>query len=155
MKDVHFNKEELREKFFSCQGRLNRRPFIMRMFGVIIAFTVVALVLYSVCFGLLGSKTAADGVAMVISVIEVVSIYTLVVRRLHDLGYGNALAVVYLVIGILQPFLFKSVEGMPEDSMEVEVVQALNMFVMLLVVCLMLIRGKRGENQYGGDPLAR
>lgn len=155
LKNFHFNWEELREKFFSCQGRLNRRPFIMRLFGVIVFFTFVAMLLYSICFSLLGSKQMADGMAMVVSVAEVVSIYTLVTRRLHDLGYGRALAVVYLVLGILQPFLFKAIEGMPEDSMESEVVQALNMFVMLLIVCLMLIRGKRGENAYGEDPLGR
>ena len=155
LRNFHLNQEEIREKFFSCQGRLNRRPFIMRLFGVIVFFTFVAMVLYSICFSLLGNKTLADGTAIIVSVIEVVSIYTLVTRRLHDLGYGRGLAIVYLILGILQPFLFKTIEGMPEDSMESEVVQALNMFVMLLIVCLMLIRGKRGDNAYGEDPLGR
>ena len=44
--------------------------------------------------------------------------------------------------------------GTPEDSMEAQVVQGLNLFTMLLIVCLMMIRGKRGANQYGEDPLA-
>ena len=37
--------------------------------------------------------------------------------------------------------------------MEAQVVQALNLFTMLLIVCLMLICGKHGPNQYGEDPL--
>lgn len=155
LKNTHFNVEELREKFFSCRGRLNRKPFIMRMLGVMVFFTFVAMLFYSICFSLIGSKMLADGTAVLVSVVEVVSIYTLVTRRLHDLGYGNALAILYLVAGILQPFLFKAVEGMPQDSMESEVVQAINLFVMLLIVCLMLIRGKRGDNEYGEDPLMR
>lgn len=85
---------------------------------------------------------------------EVVAIYTLVVRRLHDLGMGQPLAVIYLVIAILQPFFFRLIAELPEDSMEAQVVQGLNLFTMLLIVCLMLIRGKSGANQYGEDPLA-
>ena len=100
-----------------------------------------------------GSKTVADGAAIVISIVEVIAIYTLVVRRLHDLGMGQPLAIVYLVIALLQPFFFRLIADLPEDSMEAQVVQALNLFTMLLIVCLMLIRGKQGPNQYGEDPL--
>lgn len=75
-------------------------------------------------------------------------------RRLHDLGMGQPLAVIYLVIAILQPFFFRLIAELPEDSMEAQVVQGLNLFTMLLIVCLMMIRGKRGANQYGEDPLA-
>ena len=37
--------------------------------------------------------------------------------------------------------------------MEAELVQGINLFMMLLVVCLMMIRGNRGANPYGKDPL--
>lgn len=67
---------------------------------------------------------------------------------------GQPLAVIYLVIAILQPFFFRLIAELPEDSMEAQVVQGLNLFTMLLIVCLMMIRGKRGANQYGEDPLA-
>ena len=39
--------------------------------------------------------------------------------------------------------------------MEAELVQGINLFMMLLVVCLMMIRGNRGPNPYGEDPLGR
>ena len=152
--NVRLDAQELREKFFSYQGRLNRKPFIMRLLGVIVVSTIVAMIFYTLFYSLLGSKQVADGAAIVISIIEVIAIYTLVVRRLHDLGMGQPLAVIYLVIAILQPFFFRLIAELPEDSMEVQVVQGLNLFTMLLIVCLMMIRGKRGANQYGEDPLA-
>lgn len=148
--NVRLDAQELREKFFNCRGRLNRKPFIMRLFGVI----VVSMIFYALFYSLLGNKQVADGAAIVISIIEVIAIYTLVVRRLHDLGMGQPLAVLYLVIAILQPFFFRLIAELPEDSMEAQVVQGLNLFTMLLIVCLMMIRGKRGANQYGEDPLA-
>lgn len=95
--NVRFDAQSLREMFFNCQGRLNRKPY--------------------------------------------------------DLGMGQPLAILYLVIAILQPFFFRLIADLPEDSMEAQVVQALNLFTMLLIVCLMLIRGKQGPNQYGEDPL--
>ena len=149
--NVRLDAQELREKFFNCRGRLNRKPFIMRLFGVI----VVSMIFYALFYSLLGNKQVADGAAIVIFIIEVVAIYTLVVRRLHDLGMGQPLAVLYLVIVILQPFFFRLIAELPEDSMEAQVVQGLNLFTMLLIVCLMMIRGKRGPNQYGDDPLQK
>ena len=146
--NVRLDAQELREKFFNCRGRLNRKPFIMRLFGVI----VVSMIFYALFYSLLGNKQVADGAAIVIFIIEVVAIYTLVVRRLHDLGMGQPLAVLYLVIVILQPFFFRLIAELPEDSMEAQVVQGLELFTNLLIVCLMMIRGKRGPNQYGDDP---
>lgn len=149
--NVRLDAQELREKFFSCQGRLNRKPFIVRLLGVI----VVSMIFYALFYSLLGNKQVADGAAIVISIIEVVAIYTLVVRRLHDLGMGQPLAVLYLVIAILQPFFFRLIAELPKDSMEAQVVQGLDLFTNLLIVCLMMIRGKRGPNQYGDDPLQK
>lgn len=149
----HLDAQALREKFFSCEGRLNRKPFIMRLFGVIIVSTIVALLLYSLFFKGFGSQTAAEAATTIVSIIEVISIYTLVARRLHDIGFGRPLAVFYLVVGILQPFFFRAIAGLPQDSMEAELVQGINLFMMLLVVCLMMIRGNRGPNPYGEDPL--
>ena len=39
--NVRLDAQELREKFFSYQGRLNRKPFIMRLLGVIVVSTIV------------------------------------------------------------------------------------------------------------------
>ncbi|MCI6607601.1 MAG: DUF805 domain-containing protein, partial [Mitsuokella jalaludinii] len=60
--NVRLDAQELREKFFSCQGRLNRKPFIMRLLGVI----VVSMIFYALFYSLLGSKQVADGAAIVI-----------------------------------------------------------------------------------------
>ena len=57
------------------------------------------------------------------------------------------------MVGILQPFFFRAIKDLPQDSMEAELVQGINLFMMLLVVCLMMIRGNRGANPYGKDPL--
>ena len=39
--NVRLDAQELREKFFSCQGRLNRKPFIMRLLGVIVVLSLI------------------------------------------------------------------------------------------------------------------
>ena len=91
--NIHLDAQELREKFFSCEGRLNRKPFIMRLFGVIIVSTIMALLLYSLFFKGFGSQATAEAATTIISIIEVISIYTLVARRLQDIGFGRPLAI--------------------------------------------------------------
>ena len=92
--------ENIRRVFFSCEGRLNRRRYIERVLAVSILALVFALAFYYIVISTTGDKTLAMGVTASVSVLETVAVYTLVVRRLHDLGYGKTVGVVYLIYGL-------------------------------------------------------
>ena len=102
MGNFSFDKESLRQNFFTTEGRLNRKAFIMRFFGVSISLGVFAFIVYAALYSGTGSKDIADGIAISISVVEAFIVYTLIARRLHDLGYSKVLAVLYLVYGLTQ-----------------------------------------------------
>ena len=47
MGNFSFDKESLRQNFFTTEGRLNRKAFIMRFFGVSISLGVFAFIVYA------------------------------------------------------------------------------------------------------------
>ena len=147
--------ENIRRVFFSCDGRLNRRRYIERFLAVSVLALILALVIYSIVFYATGDKTMGIGVTASVSVLETVAIYTLVVRRLHDLGYGKTIGVVYLIYGLGQSVAGRFLEGLEPDSAPVVVYELVCLAAMVFQLCLMALRGVQGNNQYGKDPLAR
>lgn len=147
--------ENIRRVFFSCDGRLNRRRYIERFLAVSVLALILALVIYSIVFYATGDKTMGIGVTASVSVLETVAIYTLVVRRLHDLGYGKTIGVVYLIYGLGQSVAGRFLEGLEPDSAPVVVYELVCLAAMVFQLCLMALRGVQGDNQYGKDPLAR
>ena len=81
--------ENIRRGFFSCEGRLNRRRYIERFLAVSVICLILALFVYSIVFYATGDKTAAAGITSSVSVLETVAVYTLVVRRLHEIGRAH------------------------------------------------------------------
>ena len=119
--------ENIRRGFFSCEGRLNRRRYIERFLAVSVICLILALFVYSIVFYATGDKTAAAGITSSVSVLETVAVYTLVVRRLHDLEDEFRPVVAYELVCLA---------------------------AMVFQICLMALRGVQGDNQYGKDPLA-
>ena len=154
MGNFSFDKESLRQNFFTTEGRLNRKAFIMRFFGVSISLGVFAFIVYAALYNGTGSKDIADGIAISISVVEAVIIYTLIARRLHDLGYSKVLAVVYLVYGLTQTTVMNYLtDNFEPNSMPIYAYQILSTCVIIFLVCLMFMKGVKGENRFGKDPL--
>ena len=147
--------ENIRRGFFSCEGRLNRRRYIERFLAVSVICLILALFVYSIVFYATGDKTAAAGITSSVSVLETVAVYTLVVRRLHDLGYGKTIGVVYLVYGLGQSVAGRFLEGLEPDSAPVVAYELVCLAAMVFQICLMALRGVQGDNQYGKDPLPR
>lgn len=147
--------ENIRRVFFSCEGRLNRRRYIERFLAVSVLALILALVIYSIVFYATGDKTLAMGVTASVSVLETVAVYTLVVRRLHDLGYDKTVGVVYLIYGLGQSVAGRFLEGLEPDSAPVVAYELVCLAAMVFQICLMALRGVQGNNQYGKDPLAR
>ena len=147
--------ENIRRVFFSCEGRLNRRRYIERFLAVSILALVFALAFYYIVISTTGDKTLAMGVTASVSVLETAAVYTLVVRRLHDLGYGKTVGVVYLIYGLGQSVAGRFLEGLEPDSAPVVAYELVCLAAMVFQICLMALRGVQGNNQYGKDPLAR
>lgn len=151
-----FTLENIRRVFFCVDGRLNRKRYIERFITVSIVCLVLALAVYYLAyFATGGDVRLASGVTVSVSVLETVSVYTLVQRRLHDLGYGRPVALAYLVYGLGQSVVGFFLEGLAPDSFPVFAYEVLTFAAMVFQLCLMGLRGVRGDNRYGADPLGQ
>lgn len=116
---------EIKEMFFTMQGRLNRKPFLLRGLGL----GILSLILSSVMGGLAEtSYTVLHLVSLLMLPLILVCAagsLTLIIRRWHDLGKSG-----WFTLLLLIPLL--------------------NFLVMLY---LWFVRGTAGPNAYGEDPL--
>ena len=116
---------EIKEMFFTMQGRLNRKPFLLR--GLVLG--ILSLILSSVMGGLAEtSSTVLHLVSLLMRPLILVCVagsLTLIIRRWHDLGKSG-----WFTLLLLIPLL--------------------NFLVMLY---LWFVRGTAGPNAYGEDPL--
>lgn len=116
---------EIKEMFFTMQGRLNRKPFLLR--GLVLG--ILSLILSSVMGGLAEtSSTVLHLVSLLMLPLILVCAagsFTLIIRRWHDLGKSG-----WFTLLLLIPLL--------------------NFLVMLY---LWFVRGTAGPNAYGEDPL--
>ena len=116
---------EIKELFFTIQGRLNRKPFFLRG----LALGILSLILSSVMGGLAEtSSTVLHLVSLLMLPLILVCAagsLTLIIRRWHDLGKSG-----WFTLLLLIPLL--------------------NFLVMLY---LWFVRGTAGPNAYGEDPL--
>lgn len=116
---------EIKEMFFTMQGRLNRKPFLLRGLGL----GILSLILSSVMGGLAEtSSTVLHLVSLLMLPLILVCAagsLTLIIRRWHDLGKSG-----WFTLLLLIPLL--------------------NFLVMLY---LWFVRGTAGPNAYGEDPL--
>ena len=118
-------KAQIKEMFFTMQGRLNRKPFFLRG----LALGILSSILSSVMGGLAeSSSTIMHLVSLLMLPLILVCAagsLTLVIRRWHDLGRSG-----WFTLLLLIPLL--------------------NFLVMLY---LWFVRGTAGPNAYGEDPL--
>ena len=116
---------EIKEMFFTVQGRLNRKPFLLR--GLVLG--ILSLILSSVMGGLAEtSSTVLHLVSLLMLPLILVCAagsLTLIIRRWHDLGKSG-----WFTLLLLIPLL--------------------NFLVMLY---LGFVRGTAGPTAYGEDPL--
>ena len=129
--------ERFWEQFYQCSGRLNRKRYLKRQ------LTLVGLILFFVvCWALFVKMSVTDKSDAAILILGAVSLslavctvpgigfltvagYSLVLRRIHDLGHSE---LCLILTGI--PFV--------------------NLLFMLY---LFFARGTAGDNRYGPDPL--
>ncbi len=103
--------ETWQEKYLTADGRLNRKPYILRsLFLGVISFVVSFVIV------LLAGTASAEGVGIVLQLLFAVPGVMLVIRRLHDLGHSGwwcllgLIPLVNLILGIYLLF-FKGDTG--------------------------------------------
>lgn len=141
MEDVILKKESWLGKFFSLQGRLNRKKFIVRDIRLGVIMLIVYFFLMYLLF-LMGVDVegAGNGIFMVWNAVAVCMGIPLALRRLHDLDQPG-----WWLIGY---FLGPIVPG----SVTI-VLAVINVYCFALSIYLLFFRGTKGPNRYGEDPI--
>lgn len=121
-------KETILETFFSTTGRLNRQPYVLRILALnlIEAFIMlVGLLAYGTFYQALMPEEVVDEMQAWMGLIMLFPCAMLMIRRLHDLNQSG-----WWVLIILLPY----VRG-------------------VLLIAALFIKGTKGPNKYGPDPL--
>ena len=127
------------DSFFRTKGRLNRKGYMLRL--------VILLVLIFFCQIVMSQLANAQGnlryavfFFLIAQFILVIDNLFIAVRRFHDLNLSGYWAI---IIGVL------SVTGVISPSIEV----LTGLTQLGITIFLISIKGSKGENKYGTDPL--
>jgi len=145
----------IKEIFFKLSGRLNRWRYFTRRVIVSVLTKFFLFIGYKVLGYEYGQVTMAAGIYNgVVSVIFLLPIFCLTVRRLQDMNKGKTLAVVYVIMNVFMAFsdmTFTDFKYM--ESVTSYLVLTLVTFSMMLDMYFMVSPGTYGKNKYGEDPL--
>src|SRR5262249_307961 len=141
---------------FSFKGRLSRMPFLIGLFFLVVLVVVlegsIMLTLNSIFKGA-EPPTEAKRLASFedrLWVILAISVWwpswALILKRLHDLGYGWKALLVFVALDVLSVVV--NLLGYQEIDTQ------MTLFSLGLAVVLGAIKGTTGPNRYGRDPLA-
>ncbi len=94
-----------KENFLKTEGRLNRKRFFKRSIAIVSLALLLIIIIAIAATDDRGELSDGGGV-LILGVIIGANIiyYCLNVRRLHDLGHKNTLAVVLLIFAAIQVF---------------------------------------------------
>ena len=147
----------IKEIFFRTSGRLNRWRYFTRRVILSILTKIFLFVGYKVMGYEYGQTTTAAGIYnSVISIIFLVPIFCLTVRRLQDMNQGKLLAVVYVALNVITAVAFTDItftEFKQMDTISPYLVLSLATFSMLMDMYFMISPGSYGKNKYGANPL--
>ena len=135
----------IKEIFFRTSGRLNRWRYFTRRIVLAVLTYIFLFIGYKVLGYEYGQVTTAAGIYNgVISIIFLVPIFCLTVRRLQDMNKGKLLAVVYAIMQITMAF---------SDCAFSYFLLTLATFSMMLDMYFMISPGTYGKNKFGANPL--
>ena len=128
-----FQIDNIREMFFSWEGRLNRKPYILRCLALGLILTVVYILLMVIAFTTAAAQVGngiptmgAFSATYILYLPFIISGYLLAIRRLHDLD----LSAFFILLSF---------------------VPVVSFFFALYVI---FKKGTEGPNAYGPDPLS-
>ena len=150
------------ENFLKRDGRLNRWRYFKRLLALfliselvlIVAGTIVMIIFYvlmpdaSFWNNDAELKNYAIIFAQGVCFLMTPAYFCLMVRRLHDLNKGEAIA--YWLTAVSCANILGLDLGQREDSILESILQIINLG---FTIYLLFFRGTKGNNQYGSDPL--
>lgn len=150
------------ENFLKRDGRLNRWRYFKRLLALfliselvlIVAGTIVMIIFYvlmpdaSFWNNDAELKNYAIIFAQGVCFLMMPAYFCLMVRRLHDLNKGEAIA--YWLTAVSCANILGLDLGQREDSILESILQLINLG---FTIYLLFFRGTKGNNQYGSDPL--
>ena len=143
---------------FSFKGRLSRMPFLIGLlFLVVLVVALEGSIMFALNSIFKGAEPPTEEVTKRFAsfedrlwVILAISVWwpswALILKRLHDLGYGWKALLVFVVLDVLSVVV--NLLGYQEIDTQ------LTLFGTGLAVMLGAIKGTTGANRYGPDPLA-
>ena len=145
------------EVFFKTSGRLNRFRYFLRRVVLSVLTKIFLFAGYKVIGYEYGQTTTAAVIYnSAISIIFLIPIFCLTVRRLQDMNQGKLLAVVYVTLNIVTAVAFTDItftEFKQMDTISPYLVLSLATFSMLMDMYFMISPGSYGKNKYGENPL--
>ena len=148
-------------KVFTIQGRLNRMPynifsFVLMLIPVVIITLMFLLQAYLKTNLKLVSGTfanvliAAALIAVFIVILCFIGQVTLTIRRLHDLNLSGWFYLLFIIPDTLTAALYNEASSLMKMISIV-----LTLIPVIFFLLLMFKRGTDGENKYGADPLSK
>ena len=147
----------IKEIFFRTDGRLNRWRYFTRR----VIVSIVTKIFLFIGYKILGYEyeqvtTAATVYNSAVSIIFLLPIYCLTVRRLQDMNQNKMLAVVYVILNVITAVAFSDItfaEFKQMDTMSPYIVLSFATFSMMLDLYFMISPGTYGKNKFGSNPL--
>ncbi|ODA65967.1 hypothetical protein A7A08_03110 [Methyloligella halotolerans] len=151
---------DLKHLYLTLRGRIGRQTFWMAMIPLFVAYWVASILIHVMAASMAGNQVMgalASGMIMVVSAAFLIGFIAVCVKRLHDRGksgwwmaglYAVSLAGIFVATSsglAMTPVGFTSLGNM---------LTALWLGILLwLIIELGIMRGTRGSNAYGPDPL--
>ena len=138
-------------------GRLNRKAFIFYWLKLIGLSIVLSLAI--TLSGILSAKIPIFGIPlMLVSALAMITVIAGVlniqVRRLHDLGFSGWWLLVAIILSAPGSFAIEPRFNLPlPEALKTVSIAVYVITVLVLLIGLLFIKGSKGENKYGKDPL--
>ena len=143
--------EGFEENFFKTEGRLNR----LRYFKRVVVIDIFTAILSAILEGIAGEGSSVEYLVTFIDIVTLPMLYTLDVRRLHDMGKSEAMAQQVLVLSAVLYIASNFIEAYDVSSPWCMTLIAMSLLWCVYNIYFLFAEGNRGSNSYGPDPLER
>ena len=143
--------EGFEENFFKTEGRLNR----LRYFKRVLVIDIFTAILSAILEGIAGEGSSVEYLVTFIDIVTLPMLYTLDVRRLHDMGKSEAMAQQVLVLSAVLYIASNFIEAYDVSSPWCMTLIAMSLLWCVYNLYFLFAEGNRGSNSYGPDPLER
>ena len=142
----------------SFKGRLNRKAFLFYWLKLIGLSIVLSLVM--TLAGILSKKIPIFGLLlMLVCALALITVFagmiSIQVKRLHDLSFSGWWLLLVMILSAPGGLAIEPRINLPlPEALKTVLIAVYIITVLVLVIGLLFIKGSKGENKYGKDPLA-